>query len=225
MSIQNIASNEEIREAILRVLYDQHKTARGIKGVSLGFKQIYSKVRNQLKPKKVKQQDLSHNLDYLIQSGWVVKEEQKTYIKNLRMPGSKNVYKISDEGIRRMEPMTEFMPINSPYSGINIQAIKSAVVIGNNNIVSNNPMFEEILPKLNELEKIIKSTKELSEEAKLNLVNDLKSLEFQAAKSNPDKKIIERILKNIVQAFSDIGKSVAVAMIVKMIASHFGVVL
>ncbi|RLG54351.1 MAG: hypothetical protein DRN95_08770 [Candidatus Hydrothermarchaeota archaeon] len=217
-------SDREIRDAIMKVLYRQHRDARGRTGLYLGFKQLESKVKQLMSPKKLKRQDIQHNLDYLVQGGWIAEEEQKTYIKNLGKMGAKPVYKISAEGIRLMEPnATKFMPISSPYSGINIQAIGSVISIGSHNLLSNNPKIEAIIPKLDELDRLIKLSQELSETDKLNLINDLESLKYQTAKSEPDKDIIRKILNNIWGTFKNIGKGVIVEVAIKAIATHFGV--
>jgi len=56
--------NDEIREAILKFLYEKHKKARSLKSARASMKEL----KDELKKLGLKEQEIVSNLDYLIQS-------------------------------------------------------------------------------------------------------------------------------------------------------------
>ena len=99
---------DEKRDQILRFLYNHHKTTRGIKKIPLGIRDIQSSMKKQ---HGMKQQEVSSNLDYLVQAGWireVVKDRTFKTNKGMEVSQEQVKYKVSDTAIRAMEEGTVF---------------------------------------------------------------------------------------------------------------------
>lgn len=60
--------NDDKRDKILRFLYERHKHSRGIAKIPIGIRDLQSEMKNRY---SMTQQDVSSNLDYLVQVGWV----------------------------------------------------------------------------------------------------------------------------------------------------------
>lgn len=102
--------NDEIRDKILRHLYEVHRRARGPRGVGIGIRDLQTALRAQ----GVKQADLVANLDYLVQKGWVRETvEQRTFRTKggTTQVSERRTYKISDIGIDKLEGASFYRPI------------------------------------------------------------------------------------------------------------------
>ncbi len=94
-------TNDEVRDLILRHLYESHRTDRGRTGGAQSIRDLQAAMR----PHGLKQQDVGHNLDYLVQKGWVrevVSERKFTTPRGTTQSSEKVSYKISDTGIDRI---------------------------------------------------------------------------------------------------------------------------
>ena len=72
----SINPEDDKRDKILKFLYERHKTIRGITKIPIGILELRKEMKELY---GLKQQDISSNLDYLIQVGWVrevIKEKE-----------------------------------------------------------------------------------------------------------------------------------------------------
>lgn len=185
--------NDFARDAILRELYDQHKSARGPRGVLVGVKQLQKK----LKLKGLKQQEVSSNLDYLIQKGWANEQEIVNRYKSPRGLIQESVsykYKISDTGIDQLEEASVYNKTDH-FKNINITNVGGVTIVGNGNVV--NTKWGKFSNYLNELEKSLTTSNNLSEEDKLNFIAEISTIQSQLSKPNPDTSIISRAWNSV----------------------------
>lgn len=179
--------NDRIRDAILRYLYHVHQNARGPKAVAIGIRDLHSGMKKQ----GFKQKEVSSNLDYLLQKGWVAKiEEHKTFTT----PGGtvqesvSTKYKISDVGIDRLEGASTYQR-QEHFSNINITNIRGVTVLGSGNVV--NTELTDLANALSELEVALSQSDKLSEEEKLNAIADIGTIQTQLSKPNPKRSIVK----------------------------------
>ncbi len=189
--------NDVVRKQILQYFYDRNSGAtsqRGKKGSAMKI----SDVKRELKAGYgLTQQTVISNLTYLIDRGWVKKDEvQKTIIVNGgTIPSTVTWYAISALGIDKLEGGSEFEP-KDRYEGINITATGTNVVtLGDGNVV--NARFSPLREQLDGLKSQITSTSTLGEKEKLDVVADIESLKDQLAKESPDRTIIGHLWQSI----------------------------
>jgi hypothetical protein len=103
------ANPEDIkRDNILRFLYERHKTTRGITKIPIGIQELQREMKNR---HKMKQPEVSSNLDYLVQVSWVrevVKERSFRTSGGMELSSEQVKYKISDLGINNLEAGTMY---------------------------------------------------------------------------------------------------------------------
>lgn len=180
-------ANDEMRDKILRFLYERHKTTKGITKIPIGIRDLQSEMKSCY---AMKQQEVSSNLDYLIQAGWVravVKERSFTTRGGMELSQEQTKYKISEIGINHLEAGSVFKAPES-QSGINITNIQGVTVIGNGNVV--NTHFTDLSRAIDELDKAIAKSPELGDAQKLDAAADLSTIRSQIAKQNPNKPIV-----------------------------------
>jgi hypothetical protein len=179
--------DDQNRDRILRFLYQRHKTTRGINKIPIGIRDLQSEMKKQ---HQMSQADVSSNLDYLIQTGWVrevVKERAFTTKAGMEVSAEQCKYKISDVGINHLEAGTVFKRPQAA-SQINITNIKGVTILGDGNIV--NTEFTDLSRAIDELDRAIADSKSLSDEQKLDAAADLSTIQSQIAKKNPDRSIV-----------------------------------
>jgi hypothetical protein len=179
--------DDDRRDKILRFLYQRHKTTRGINKIPIGIRDLQSEMKTQ---HQMSQAEVSSNLDYLLQVGWVrevVKERSFTTPGGAEVSASQSKYKISDIGINHMEKATVFKKPQAA-SQINITNIKGVTVLGDGNVV--NAQFTDVSRALDELDDAISQSQTLTDEQRLDAAGDLSTIRTQIAKKNPDRTII-----------------------------------
>ena len=193
---------DEVREAILRLLYEKYKSASTPKKMRLKI----SEIKRALKSDGFESKEIVSNLEYLVQTGWIVREEEVYEVKTKRgtMPSKTTYYKISDKGVNHFEGTSKFQRIHV-LAGINITNIQGVITIGDGNIV--NVKYGELYQSLSLLQDEILKTDKLSDEEKLNLVSDIETIKTQLQKPEPDKAIISKVW-NRIKAFSEKLKEV-----------------
>lgn len=72
-------SNDVKRDKILRFLYERHKQSRGIAKIPIGIRDLQSEMKIKY---SMSQQDVSSNLDYLVQVGWVREVVKRAFNNN-----------------------------------------------------------------------------------------------------------------------------------------------
>jgi len=175
------------RDAILRFLYQRHKTTRSIGKLPIGIRDLQSEMKKQ---HRMSQADVASNLDYLIQVQWVrevVKERDFTTPKGMKVSQEQVKYKISDTGINHLESGSVFKKPQAA-SHVNITNIKGVTVLGDGNIV--NAEFTDLSRAIDELDRAVGESHALSDEQKLDASADLSTIRAQIAKTKPDRSIL-----------------------------------
>ncbi len=183
-------SNDEIRELILRYLYETHKKARGLKSA----KRKISEIKRELKKYGLKDNDIISNLDFLIQAGWIKVEKNVSEIKTPRgniIKQETEYFKISDAGINYFEGGSKFQRVEKSYAGINITNIQGVVTLGDNNVIVNK-IYSELYKELSLLSEVIRRSDQLTDEEKLNYTSEIETIKAQLSKTDPDMDIIAK---------------------------------
>lgn len=182
-------TDDEIRKAILEYLYRVHREARSLKKARVSMKEL----KRHFRMMGLKEQEIVRNLDYLIQSGWVIIEKEETEFKTPRGFVKKQVkpyYKISDLGINYFAGPSEFQRVSKSFSGINITNVQGVTVIGEQNVVVNT-QFLDLYRRLSLLSEAVRSSTQLSDKEKLEYVAEIETIKDQLAKPSPDKNILK----------------------------------
>jgi hypothetical protein len=140
---------------------------------------------------QMSQAEVSSNLDYLIQVGWVrevVKERSFTTKKGMEVSQEQTKYKISDVGINHLEAGTVYQRPDHGNS-VNITNVQGVTILGDGNIV--NAEFTDLSRALDELQQAILSAPDIADETRLDTTGDIATIRTQIAKKNPDRSIIQ----------------------------------
>lgn len=202
------------RDNILRYLYERHKKTRGIGQIPVGIQELQREMKARY---SMKQNEVSSNLDYLIQVGWVrevIKERAFTTPGGMGLSREQVKYKISDVGINHLEAGTLFRKPESS-SHVNITNVHGVTVVGDGNIV--NTEFTDLSRALDELDKAISESNEVSDEQKLDAAGDLSTIRTQISKKHPNR--------NIMKTAWDSLKAIATVATVADAASKVGVLI
>jgi len=181
-------TEDDVREVILRFLYNKWKNPSGMSSA----KPKINEIKKALKQKGIDHKQVIRNLQYLIDTGWV-KEIVKT--STFRTPkgnlvNSESVsYMIGSQGIEHFDARSKFGK-REAAAGIRIENVPGVVVIGNNNVVRQE--FSNLFKSLDELNDKIKLTSELTDEQKVEYSYDVRTIQDQLAKPSPDKGILNK---------------------------------
>jgi hypothetical protein len=181
-------SHDEHRDRILRFLYERHTAARGPAKIPIGIRDLQREMKQRF---AMSQQDVSSNLDYLVQVGWgreVVKERSFTTDRGMELSQEQVKYKISDVGINHLQAGTMFKKPEAA-SRVNITNIKGVTVVGDGNVV--NTQYTDLSRALEELDREIGASRTLSDEQKLDAGADLSTIRAQIAKQSPSREIMD----------------------------------
>jgi hypothetical protein len=157
-----------------------------------------------LRPHGLKQQDVAHNLDYLVQKGWVrevIEERSFTTARGTRQSSERITYKISDVGIDRLEAASTFR--RSEIGSINITNVHGVTVVGDGNIVSTT--FTDLSRALSDARQIVLSQPELPESAKLDIVADIDTLQSQLQKPAPNRQVVGDVWEGLQRTLNGVG--------------------
>jgi hypothetical protein len=196
-------SNDEIRGLILQYFYDRNSTATSAMGTKGAAVKI-SAARKELKERYgLSQQEVRSNLTYLISEGWV-EELQVQKSVPLRtgtiIPQVTPFYRITARGIDKIEGPSEYTM--KKFHDIKIEATgQNIITLGDGNQV--NVKYQEAAGALAEFREAVTSS-DIPEEAKLDLVADIETIQSQLAKAQPSKTVIRTAWESI--------KDVAVAV-------------
>lgn len=189
-------TNDQIREIILQCLYEQAQKSKGSAGIAVGIRDLTSTVKEKA---DIKQQDISANLQFLIKNGYVDEKEVQNAFATAKFGAKPSVrYELSQTGLSYFDQGSKFN-LGDKNAGININMLNSVAILGNQNVVKNivRQEYKDGYLKLEELEKKINLSSELSDEQKVDAQADLETIKNQLAKSNPDKNIIQTALSGI----------------------------
>jgi hypothetical protein len=176
------------RDAILRFLYERHKSSRGIGKIPIGIRDLQSEMK---KRSGMRQHEVSSNLDYLVQVGWareVSKERSFKTSGGMEVSQEQVRYKISDVGINHLEGATSFKKPEASRH-VNITNVKGVTIVGDGNVV--NASLTDLSRMLDELDAAIAGSSELADEVKVDAAGDITTIRGQIAKASPGRSIIE----------------------------------
>lgn len=180
-------SKDEICEIILKVFYNIHKKARGLKSSRAKI----SIIKKVLKQQGLTEQEIVNNLEYLIQTGWILKEPETYQVRTKRgtINPTADYYRISDKGIDHFEGASVFQRLHPP-AGINITNIQGITIVGDSNIV--NAQYSDLYRNLSLLAEEMRRSDKLSDEEKLNYSAEIDTIKSQLSKTKPDRSIIAK---------------------------------
>jgi len=203
-------SKDEIREVILKCLYERAQKSKGPSGIAVGIKDLTRLVKSKI---EVKQQDISVNLQFLIKNGYVdIREVQNPFATAKYGAKPQVKYELSQSGFSFFEQGSRF-DLADRNAGINIQMLNSVAVLGNQNIVKNivRQEYRDGYLKLEELEKKVNFSSDIRDEEKISIQADIETIKNQLAKEKPNTGIIKMALSAL-SVLADISS----------LAPHFG---
>jgi hypothetical protein len=184
-------TNDEIREMMLKFFYDVHKKASSRKRIRLKI----SEVKRRFRDMGIKSVELMSNLDYLIQTGFIVREEEIRQIRTNKgvFPSKTSYYKASDKTMDYFNGSSKFQRIDRSISGINVTNIQGVtnIVAGDSNVIINS-QYIDLYKNLDLLSEVIQKSGSLNDEEKLNFVGEINTIKAQLTKTKPDRDIIRR---------------------------------
>jgi len=180
-------ADDERRDQILRFLYERHRSSRGPAKIPIGIRDLNKEMKSR---HDMRQQDVSANVDYLLESGWVrevIKDRSFKTAKGMEVSQEQVKFKITESGISRMEAGTVFQRPKS-MSTVNITNIRGLTIVGDGNVVNSD--FTDAARALSELDAAIAAATDLSPEQKVETAADVATIRTQVAKRSPSKEII-----------------------------------
>lgn len=186
-------SNNEIREIILRYLYERNANARSARSDKTGAEVKISVMRRDLKESEaLTQSQVRSNLTYLISQGWVEEKQINKSVPTPRggvIPSTTSYYVITAPGIDKIEGPGEFTM--ATFRGISIEATgQNVITLGDGNQI--NSRFQSLGTALAELKEAICAA-DLQEHVKINAIGDIDSIQGQLAKSTPNRTVISSL--------------------------------
>jgi hypothetical protein len=175
-------ANDHYRDSILRFLHHRHRTTKGITAIPIGIMDLRREMKSQ---SGMKQSEVASNLDYLIQVGWVrvdVRERSFVTPGGMVVPRQQTRYKISELGIDHLESASMFKKPQAA-SSVNITNVQGVTVVGDGNVV--NSRFTELSRALDELDRTVAESRQLTDEQKMDAAGDISTMRAQIAKKHP----------------------------------------
>jgi hypothetical protein len=182
--------NDQIRGEILQYLYDIHSKSRSPKTASAKISEINQGMKTTY---GYKQNQVSCNLDYLVQEKYVVENREPRSFRTRAgtVQNSEQItYKISSVGINRLEKASLY---KAPALGglVNISNVNGVVVVGDGNVV--NSTYTEAANLLGDLRRFVAENDQMEEEHKISMLSDLDAMTMQMQKPKPDPKILNML--------------------------------
>jgi hypothetical protein len=203
---QALRTDDEIREIILRYLYDRNRNATSRRGKSSGAAVTISTMRAELKASHaLNAKEIHSNLTYLESHRWV---ENQPVTKSVMtrgggvIPSTTDYFIITASGIDRIGGPSVFE--RDRFEGIKIEATgQNIITLGDGNQV--NASFQALGESLAELRSAIKNSTKIPETQKLDLVVDVDTLQAQLGRPTPSRDIVSRLWDGINRAASIAG--------------------
>jgi hypothetical protein len=180
-------TDDQVKDAILKYLHEKRTNPRGLDSAKVGIMEL----RKELKQKGIEQKEVIRNLLYLIEARWVREEVEENQIwtgKRTFVQKSKS-FIITNQGMELFDEKSRFHRPDG-LAGINIQNVTGVVNLGDNNIIRNEAV--NLYKTLEELDNRIRMTDQLKDEEKLNYRAEVKTMQSQLSKPNPDKDILRK---------------------------------
>ncbi|NWF86227.1 hypothetical protein HXY32_00185 [Candidatus Bathyarchaeota archaeon] len=184
-------SNDEIREMILKLFYDVHKKAYSPKRMRLKISDFKRKFKNS----GIKSSDLLNNLDYLVQTGFIVKEEDTRQITTSKgtFPSKTVYYKASHTTMDYFDGISKFQKVDKSISRVDVTNIQGVtnIISGDSNVIINS-QYVDLYKNLDLLSDVVLKSGSLGNEEKLNYIGEINTIKAQLGKTNPDRSIIKK---------------------------------
>ncbi len=190
---RKVPSDEEIRIAILRFLYESHRKAGSLSGGRFKITDL----KRELKAGGLKPAEITRNLDYLVQNEWIVRDVKPfTIFRNKTPVSSEQVtYRVSSRGIDLFQGESQFQAPGSLY-GINIvQNAPGVIQVGSFNYVDGR--FRELYAELDSLTRTALLSDAISDEEKWLTLAEVKTMQAQLMKQDPDPSILRKAWSRI----------------------------
>ena len=207
-----------IRENILTHLYEINSSARSPSSAAIGIRDLQKGLRDKY---EYKQQEVSCNLNYLIDKDWVTVEKETNEFTTNEGTTRKNElkkYRINSKGIDHIEGPSKFAG-ESNYAGINIRNISGTVILGNSNTLVYKK-YEDLYQNIEILHRNILDDNELDDSFKLNISADLASIKSQLSKEKPDVGVIKRLWDLLAKSVTAHRFSEMISKISEQISSY-----
>lgn len=190
---QPMNPNDHIRHQILKYFYDRNHSATSVHGKKGSAVKI-SDAKHDLKElHQLTQQQVVSNLTYLIDKGWINKQdvEKTVTVRGGTIPSIVTWYEISAAGIDKIEGESEFKA-GPKFSGINISATgQNVITLGDGNIV--NAQYAALHTELERLRERVVVSQAIGDGEKVDIVSDIETIKDQLAKPNPNRKVISHL--------------------------------
>lgn len=203
---QPVRNDDEVRDIVLRYLYDRNQNATSRRGKNTGAAVTISVMRADLKASHgLTGQQIHSNLTYLESQGWVKDQsvtKSFTTSTGAVVPSETSYFIITAAGIDRIGGPSMFT--RDRFEGIKIEATgQNIITLGDGNQV--NARFEALGESLTALRKAIKESRRIDETQKMELVVDVDTLQTQLARPTPNREFISRLWEGIDRAASLAG--------------------
>lgn len=195
-------TDDVVRDAILRHLFEVHRLAKGPKKVAVGVMDL----RKAMKASHgYKQHEVASNLDYLAQKGWVTEVVTSRSFKTERgtfQNAEQTKYKISLIGLDLMQKASAYQR-KETTAGINITNVHGVTVVGDGNVV--NTHFTDLSRVLADMRTAVQSTTTIPDAQKLATVADIDTLQTQLQKPEPNKSVVKLLWSGIENSVTAAG--------------------
>ncbi len=212
-------TDDQVREIVLRYLFERNRNATSRRGKSTGAAVTISVLRADLKlTHGLTGQQVHSNLTYLESQGWV---EDRPVTKSFTtgtggvIPSATSYFIITAAGIDRIGGPSVFT--RDRFDGIKIEATgQNIITLGDGNQV--NAHFQALGESLAELREAIKRSDKIDETQKMDLVVDVDTLQTQLAKPTPNRKLVSQLWDGINAAAAIAGLAEAAAKVGGLLA-------
>lgn len=183
-------SNDEMRWRILKLLYDE-RVLSGLRTRYL-WSELRVKVRREL---GYTPSETVHNLEYLIQNGWIEKQTEPYAGPRSRTFGTqRELYNISAKAVDLFEEGSMFS--SSP-------PLNELVIAGDYNIVQVGPNtyayapYQDLQSALVRLIQGVFLSEDLSPAQKMEAIADIKAIQAQLLKPEPEKTFLNKLKEGV----------------------------
>jgi hypothetical protein len=209
-------TNDEVRETILKFLYDKWNNPRGMDSA----KAKITEIKKALKTKGMEQGIVIKNLQFLFGAKFVkevIKESQYDTGK-FKIPTEKKSYVITNLGIEYFEGSSKFSR-EEGFAGIKIDNTSGLVIVGNNNYARQE--FVDLFRSLDDLKNRIGLTSELNDQTKVDYQAEIRTIQSQLVKPNPDKSTISNAWDKLKAVGTITSLSSSIITISTFLTQHF----
>ncbi len=182
--------NDEIRWLILRLLYDERL------GAGVRKRYLWSDLRGLVRSKLgVTPAETTHNLEYLIQNGWIEKETEPYTGPRFRAFGTVwDLYGISAKAIDLFEEGSVFSS-NPLFRSSSSRGTRTSSKWPRT--PSRTPRTGTFNPHCSPFSKAVTLSEDLSPEQKIGAIADVKTAQAQILKPEPDRTVLEKLKESL----------------------------